>query len=218
MADEVNDQHAARAGVLTDADAGFETRLEPGSAPALLVVDMMRAYFEPGAQLYMGDASSLEAAAELLSAARGAGIPIIHTRVSYAPGGADGGRFFEKVGALRHLVGDTPLGQIMPQVAPAGDEPVLVKQYASAFFGTVLDTMLRTLGVDTLLIAGVSTSGCIRATAVDAVQYGFIPIVVRQAVGDRDPRTHEQNLYDIQAKYGEVYALQDAVAYLGRLR
>src|SRR6202012_3713622 len=102
---------------------------------------------------------------------------------SFAEGGIDGGQFFKKVAALSHFVGDTPLGQIMPEVAPLPGEPVLVKQYASAFFGTSLASTLHSNGVGTVLIAGVSTSGCVRATAVDTVQYGFVPMVVRDAVG-----------------------------------
>ena len=203
-----------REGVLPPDEAGFANRLEPGGTPALVMVDMVRAYYEPGAQLYMGDRSSLDAGARLLQAARQARIPVAHTRVSYSPGGADGGHFFRKVGALRHFVGDGHLGQIMPEVAPGEDEVTIVKQYASAFFGTTLASTLRARGVDTLLIAGVSTSGCIRATAVDAIQSGFIPIVVREAVGDRGAAPHEASLFDIQAKYGEVFALEDALAYL----
>jgi maleamate amidohydrolase len=197
--------------------AGFGHRLEPGTRPALLLIDFVRAYFEPSAELYMGTDSCLKSAAELLAAARAAGIPIVHTRVSYSAGGADGGVFFKKVGALRHFVGDTPLGEIMSEVAPRPDEVVVVKQYASAFFGTSLIATLTAARVDTLLIAGVSTSGCVRATAVDAVQHGFIPLVVRDAVGDRDARPHEANLFDLQAKYAEVVSAREALAYLAAL-
>jgi maleamate amidohydrolase len=203
-----------RPGVLPPSEAGFANRLELGARPALVMVDIVRAYFEPGAQLYMGDASSLDAAAILLEEARSAGIPVVHTRVSFSGGGADGGYFFKKVGALEHFVGETPLGEIMPEVAPLPGEVVIVKQYASAFFGTTLASTLAAAGVDTLLIAGVSTSGCIRATAVDTIQHGFIPVVVREAVGDRHPAPHEANLFDIQAKYGEVKTLAEATAYL----
>lgn len=206
-----------RKGVKAQEEAGFARQLTLGEAPALVMVDIVRAYFEPGAQLYMGEQASLNGAVALLEAARRAGIPVVHTRVAYSAGGADGGYFFQKVGALREFVGDAPLGRTMPEVAPTADEVTIVKQYASAFFGTSLASMLRTLGVDTLLIAGVSTSGCIRATAVDAIQSGFIPVVVREAVGDRDTRPHEASLFDIQAKYGEVRDLETVVAYLQNL-
>lgn len=201
-------------GVMTQAAAGFENHLVPGRRPALVLVDLMRAYFEPGAQLWIGDDEPLRAAAQLLEAARRSSLPIIHTRVAYRPGGIDGGNFFKKVGALSALVGDSDLGRLMPEVAPADGEAVIVKQYASAFFATVLDSMLRTADVDTLIIAGVSTSGCVRATAVDAIQHGFVPLIVREAVGDRDPAPHQASLFDIQAKYGEVCSLTTALSYI----
>jgi maleamate amidohydrolase len=205
----------ARDGVQSDADAGFAGHLTPGASPALVVVDMVRAYFEPGEQLYMGRDDCIRSAERVLAAAREAGIPVLHTTVSFVEGGLDGGWFFKKVGALSVFVGDQPGGEIMPQVAPRPGEPVLVKQYASAFFGTSLASTLRAQGVDTLVIVGVSTSGCIRATAVDALQHGFIPVVVRDAVGDRADGPHEANLFDIQAKYGEVLDEATVIDYLG---
>ena len=196
------------------AGAGFGQRLEPGRSPALVVVDMVQAYFDPTAELYMGTDDCLASAARVLAAARTAGIPVVHTKVSFADGGLDGGAFFRKVGALKQFVGDTPLGAIRPEVAPLPGEVVLVKQYASAFFGTSLSSTLTAAGIDTVIIVGVSTSGCIRATAVDAIQYGFVPLVVRDAVGDRDPRPHEANLFDLQAKYAEVVGEDDVLGYL----
>jgi maleamate amidohydrolase len=181
------------------------------------MVDFVRAYFEPGEKLYMGDDSCLEPASRVLAAARAAGIPVLHTRVQYSAEGLDGGVFFRKVGALAEFVGSSELGQIMPAVAPLPGEPIIVKQYASAFFGTSLTSTLHAAGVDTVIVMGVSTSGCIRATVVDAIQSGFIPLVPREAVGDRDPRPHEASLFDIQAKYGEVLAEVDVVAYLQSL-
>ena len=192
----------------------FGRSLPFGERPALILIDLMRAYFEPGAELYLGSRDCLESAARVLTAARDAGVPIIHTRVSYGPEGIDGGLFFRKVAPLRHLTGDGPLGTLMPEVAPLPTELVIVKQYASAFFGTSLAATLTALRADTLIIAGVSTSGCVRATAVDAIQHGFTPIVVRQAVGDRDPAPHEANLFDIQAKYGEVWDEPALIAHL----
>ena len=204
----------ARNGVLTDDEAGFTGHLKPGAKPAVVFVDFVRAYFEPGEQLYMGLDDCLGSAQRVLAAAREAGILVVHTKVSFAEGGVDGGQFFRKVGALASFVGDTPAGRIMPEVQPLPSEPVLVKQYASAFFGTSLASTLQANGVDTLIITGVSTSGCVRATAVDAMQYGFVPLVVRDAVGDRADGPHEANLYDIQAKYGEVVSEQLILEYL----
>ncbi|MEV6866087.1 isochorismatase family protein [Streptosporangium subroseum] len=200
--------------MIRDHEEVFGRTLPFGERPALVLIDLMRAYFEPGAELYMGSRDCLDAAARVLLAARDAGVPVIHTRVAYGPGGVDGGLFFRKVAPLRHLVGDGPLGALMPEVAPLPGELVIVKQYASVFFGTSLTSTLTALGIDTLIVTGVSTSGCVRATAVDAVQHGFVPVVVRQAVGDRDPGPHEANLFDIQAKYGEVWDDTEVIARL----
>jgi maleamate amidohydrolase len=190
------------------AGAGFGRPLEWGTAPAVLVIDMVRAYFEPDAELYMGSRDCLDSAARVVGVARANGVPVIYTRVEYGPGGIDGGLFFKKVGALRHFVrgSDSTLGEIMPEIAPHDSDLVIVKQYASAFFGTSLSATLASGRIDTLVLCGVSTSGCVRATAVDAISYGYLPVVVREAVGDRDPRPHEANLFDIAAKYGEVWS------------
>ena len=196
------------------AEEGFGGALAPGASPALLVVDLMRAYFDPDSPLCLPGRGCLDAAARVLAAAREGGVPVVHTRVAYGPGGADGGIFLRKVPALQQLVGGGPLGELMPEVAPRDDELVLVKQYASAFFGTTLASTLRAWGVDTVVVVGVSTSGCIRATAVDALQHGFVPLVVREAVGDRGPGPHEANLFDLQAKYAEVVGEQAATDYL----
>ncbi len=196
---------------------GFAGSLSPGARPAVLVVDMMRAYFEPGSPFCLPDDRCVHAAAEVLTAARASGVPVLHTLVRYGPDGVDGGVFVQKVPALRLLIGESPLGEPMPPVAPLPDEQVVVKQYASAFFGTSLASTLQSLRVDTLVILGVSTSGCIRATAVDALQHGFVPLVVREAVGDREPAVHEASLYDLQAKYAEVVPLTDTTAYLSGL-
>jgi nicotinamidase-related amidase len=202
-----------------DIDEGFDGRLTPGRRPAVIAIDLMRAYFEEDSPLCLPSRSSLDAAARVLAAAREHAVPVLHTRVAFGPGGVDGGVFVRKVPALRHLFdGGGPLGELMPSVAPAADELVLVKQYASAFFGTTLASTMLSQGIDTVVLVGVSTSGCIRATAVDAIQHGFVPLVVREAVGDRTSQTQESNLYDLQAKYAEVVSEADAVAYLAESR
>lgn len=200
--------------VLSDREAGFASRLRPGSRPAVIMVDLVRAYFEPGAELYMGADGCLRAAAEILAAARRAGILVIHTRVTYSADGLDGGHFFRKVGALKHFVGETPLGQTMLEVAPIAGELTIIKQYASAFFGTTLASVLSSHSIDTLIVTGVSTSGCVRATAVDAIQHGFIPLIARDAVGDRHDGPHDASLFDLQAKYAEVLSQSEILAYL----
>jgi nicotinamidase-related amidase len=191
---------------------GFSSRLGPGDRPAVLVVDVLRAYLDPASPLYAGVDDAVAAAARLVAAARTGGVPVLFTRVGYAAGGADGGLWIRKVPALHVLEEGNPLGDFPPDPSPAPGEAVVVKQYASAFFGTSLDATLRALGVDTLLVAGLSTSGCVRASVVDAVSLGFRPLVVREAVGDRDPRPHEAALFDIDAKYGDVVSLDAALA------
>lgn len=200
------------------ARGGFRARLVPGSRPALLVVDFVRAYLVPDSPLYGGEgcASARRGALRLLAAARSAGIPVLHTNVGYEPGGRDGGVFFRKVPALACFErGRHPeLAAFAEGLEPATGETIITKQYASAFFGTSLASTLTALGCDTVLIAGVSTSGCIRATAVDCCQHGFIPWVVREAVGDRAQEPHDANLFDLQAKYAEVVGLSEVEAYL----
>lgn len=192
----------------------FGGALRMGNRPALLLIDFCRAYFDPQAPFYLGSDMCLQSAARILSEARERHIPVIHTRVSYSPGSSDGGIFMKKIPALEVFTEGNAYAAFMPEVQPKPSEPVIVKQYASAFFGTSLASTLHSLGVDTVLIAGVSTSGCVRASAVDAMQHAFIPVVVRDAVGDRDDSRHEGNLFDIQAKYGEVVDEAQALAIL----
>jgi nicotinamidase-related amidase len=201
------------------ASGGFGHALEPGRRPALIVIDFVGAYLVPGSPLYAGVESARDAARELLLAARAAGIPVLHTNVSYQRGGRDGGVFFRKLPALACFeAGAHPeLAAFGAGLEPAEGETVITKQYASAFFGTSLASTLTALGVDTLLIAGVSTSGCIRASALDACQHGFIPLVVRDAVGDRHAAPHEANLFDLQAKYAEVVSLAWTKKYLEKV-
>ncbi len=202
------------------ARGGFGKSLQFGRRPALVVIDFVKAYLVPGSPLYAGVEQVRADCAKLLAAARAAGIPIIHTNVVYQPGGRDGGVFFRKVPALSCFeAGAHPeLAAFAEGLEPRAGETVISKQYASAFFATNLASTLTALAVDTVLIAGVSTSGCIRASTVDCCQHGFIPVVVREAVGDRAPGPHEANLFDLQAKYAEVASLADVQSYLAGLR
>jgi nicotinamidase-related amidase len=201
------------------ARGGFGRSLQFGKRPALLVIDFVRAYLVPGSPLYAGVEQTRDDCVLLLKAARAADIPIVHTNVAFQPGGRDGGVFFRKVPALRCFErGAHPeLAAFAEGLEPIAGETVITKQYASAFFGTNLSSTLTAMGIDTVLIAGVSTSGCIRASAVDCCQHGFIPVVVREAVGDRAPGPHEANLFDLQAKYAEVATLAVVREYLGSL-
>jgi nicotinamidase-related amidase len=201
------------------ARGGFGAGLSPGLRPALLIVDFVEAYLAEGSPLYAGVESAQDAALDLLGMARSASIPVVHTYVEYEPGGRNGGIFFRRVPALRCFErGAHPEWCGFARgLAPVAGETVIGKQYASAFFATPLASHLTAVGVDTLLIAGVSTSGCIRASAVDCCQYGFIPMLVRDAVGDRAPEPHEASLFDLQAKYAKVVSLSAAAAYLASL-
>ncbi len=193
----------------------FEGRLPFGERPALIIIDVVMAYFDPASPLYADFDAMLASCQRLVTAARGAGIPVIFTNVTYAPDGRDGGVFYRKLPALKVFERGNPLAEFLPSLRPAADDLVITKHYASAFFGTALASSLTAMRVDTLLITGLSTSGCVRATALDACQHGFLPFVVRDACGDRHPTPHEANLFDLQAKYAEVISEAEAMAFLG---
>lgn len=197
--------------------AGFGGSIQPGARPALLIIDFVQAYLDPECSLYAGVEEELAQAVNLLGECRHAGIPIFHTCVEYDAAGTEGGVFYRKVPALANLVKGSPYCAFGEGLEPAEGEVVIVKKYPSAFFGTHLAATLSALGVDTLLICGLTTSGCVRASAVDALQHGYIPIVVREATGDRDERPHEANLFDISKKIGEVIGIDDARQYLASL-
>lgn len=194
----------------------FDGHLSFGQRPALLIVDFVMAYLDPASPLYAEVEDALASCARLLEAARRAGIPIFHTRVEYEPGGGDGGVFYRKLPALAAFDRGSPLGAFPAVLTPRPDETIITKRGASAFFGTDLADRLQALAIDTLLIAGLSTSGCVRASALDACQHDIAPFVVRDACGDRHPGPHEASLFDLQAKYAEVISEADALAELGK--
>ncbi|TQM66937.1 nicotinamidase-related amidase [Actinomadura hallensis] len=191
--------------------SGFGAGLGCGDAPALLVVDLVRAYLVDGSPLRAPVEDAAAASVALIGAAREAGLPVLFTRVSYRPGGVDGGLFRRKIPALRVFEEGDPLGDFAEGAAPEPGETVVTKQYASSFHGTSLAATLTASRIDTLLICGFTTSGCIRATATDALQHGFRPLVVDEACGDRDRRLHEANLLDLEAKYADVVSLESAL-------
>jgi maleamate amidohydrolase len=187
-----------------------------GRRPVVLVVDIIRAYLEPSSPLYAGVEDAVASAARVIDAARDTSVPVIFTRVEFIRGGTDGGMFYRKVPALAVLDAGSPLADFPDAPRPRDGEVVVTKQYASAFFGTSLASTLTALGIDTVVIVGLSTSGCVRASAVDAIQHGFAPVVVRDAVGDRDARPHEANLFDLDAKYADVMREAEVIARLRR--
>ena len=195
----------------------FDGRLGFGNAPALILVDFVEAYFAKDSPLYADVEDALSAALRVRDAARSAVIPVIYTNVVYHPGGADGGIFFRKVPALEAFVAGNPLGDWPKRLQPDDGEYIISKQYPSAFFGTSLAATLTSQHIDTLIITGLTTSGCIRATCVDAVSNGFIPIVVADACGDRHDAPHEANLFDMNAKYADVVDESTAIEYLAAI-
>ena len=190
-----------------------------GRKSALIVIDLLQGYTTEGSALYApGVVECVKEMPDLLALAREKKIPVIHTRVLYAkPNYEDGGVWIKKAPVLLDLVEGHPYAEFCEGVEPQEGEVVVVKQYASAFFGTSLVATLNGLGVDTLIITGCTTSGCIRATAVDTVQHGFRPICVRECIGDRAEGPHEANLFDINAKYGDVISKDVAMNYLNSL-
>jgi nicotinamidase-related amidase len=196
--------------------AAFGGRVGLGRRPALLIVDMSLGFTAPDAPLACDAAGAVEAVAGLLARARQSGVPVMFTTVAYRTADVEAAAaFLDKVPALRRLAHGSRWVEIDPRIAPAADEPVLTKHFASAFFGTDLVDRLRASSVDSVLVAGASTSGCVRATVVDALQHGFRPVVAREAVADRDRAAHDQSLTDIDAKYGDVVALERALEWLG---
>jgi maleamate amidohydrolase len=196
--------------------SAFSGRVGWGARPAVLVIDLVRAYTEPSGPFELPDPGPAVAATDqLVTAARAAGRLVCWTVVRYTSGLADGGLFVRKVPALAAFAEDAEGGWGDLVLRPRPAEPVIAKQYASAFFGTSLAATLHVAGVDTLLIAGVSTSGCVRASATDALNHGFRPHVVGQACADRSTELHDHNLADLDAKYADVDDLPEALARLG---
>jgi maleamate amidohydrolase len=146
--------------------------------------------------------------------ARAKGLPVVFTTIGYEPGLKDGGLWLQKVPALGALQLGGRWVEIDPRLEPAEDEPVVLKKGASGFFGTNLASILLSQDVDSVVLCGATTSGCIRATAIDLLQYGWPTLVPRECVGDRAQAPHENNLFDIQAKYADVVSVEDALAYL----
>ncbi len=195
--------------------AGFGERQGAGRRPALLVIDMSLGFTSPTSPLHCELEDVVGAIDRLLAAARLKGLPVVYTTVSYGEGDKAAARaFIEKIPVLMTLAEGSSFTEIDPRLAPRPDEPVLNKLFASAFFGTPLQSLLVSHGCDSVIVTGASTSGCVRATAVDVLQNGYRLTIPREAVGDRNEAAHEQALYDIDAKYGDVVSLEQALALI----
>ena len=193
---------------------GFSARSGYGTRPALLIVDFITGFTDPGTGLGGDYGAELAVTAKLLGEFRSRALPVFFTTVAYEPHLRDAGQFVAKVPALSILIRGSDWVKVDDRIRPRPSEPVVSKKYASAFFDTRLDMELRGLGVDTVVMAGCTTSGCIRASAVDAMQHGFRTVVVRDAVGDRAQTPHEVNLFDIDAKYGDVVSSGEILGFL----
>ena len=195
----------------------YGKRVGFGQRPALILIDFVQGYFDPECDLYSGVEDALASALRVRKAATSAGVPVILTNVVYHPMALNGGRFFEKAKPLRYFLEGNPMGAWPQGLEPRPEELVVSKQYPSAFFGTSLASTLTSLGVDSVLLTGLTTSGCVRATCIDAMSHGFRTAVVEEACGDRHPDPHRANLFDMDAKYADVIGEAEAIAFLSTL-
>lgn len=199
------------------AKARLGQSLSLGDRPAVLVVDFSCGFTDPECPLGADLSAEVEATKRLLDAARAKGLPVIFTTIGFEPHGKDGGLWLQKAPALATLELGGRWVEIDPRLELRDDEIVIMKKGASAFFGTNLASVLVSQQVDSVILCGATTSGCIRATAIDLLQYGWPTIVPRDCVGDRAQAPHEANLFDIQAKYADVVSLDEALAYVERV-
>ena len=196
------------------AKAGLGQAVTLGENPAILVIDFSCGFTDPECPLGSDLSAQVDATRRLLDAARAKGLAVVFTTIAFEPSLKDGGLWMQKVPALSALQLGGPWAAIDPRLDPREDETVLVKKGASGFFGTNLASVLVSQGIDSVVLCGATTSGCIRATAIDLLQYGFPTIVPRECVGDRAQAPHDANLFDIQAKYADVVGLDDALAFV----
>jgi len=196
------------------AKAGLGESVTLGSRPAVLVIDFSCGFTDPECALGSDCTEAVEQTRRVLDAARAKGLSVIFTTIGFEPSLKDGGLWLQKVPTL----GDLQIGgrwvEIDPRLDRRDDEPIVLKKGASGFFGTNLASILVSQGVDTVILCGATTSGCVRATAVDLLQYGWPTLVPRECVGDRAQAPHDANLFDIQAKYADVVSLEDALVYV----
>jgi maleamate amidohydrolase len=196
--------------------AGFGAPVRRGERPAIVVVDLTHGFTDPAAPTGADLSDVVAATTALIEAGRPAGVPVVFTTIAYTPAEADGDAvtWLTKAPGMRAMREGSRAVAVDDRLPVDPRDHLITKKGASAFFGTTLAALLAGLRVDTVLVCGATTSGCVRASAVDAVQSGFSVLVPRQCVGDRAAGPHEANLFDIQAKYGDVVELSDAIDYL----
>ena len=200
-------------------ERGLGRRQGAGTRPALVVVDLNYGFTDPESPLYCDTVEAVDANVRLLEAARAAGCPVAFTTLEYDEAGKKVAKaFIDKVPTLLTLEAGSRWAKVDERLAPQPDEPILMKLFASAFFGTPLSALLASAHCDTLIVTGASTSGCVRATVVDGLQYGYRVVVPREAVADRAAGPHEGALFDIDQKYGDVVSTDEAVELLRAAR
>lgn len=196
---------------------GFGTRMGFGKSPALLIIDLINAFANP-AQFGGGNIpSAIANTRRLLAAARHLDLPIAFTTHVYAADGSENGVFNLKAAGMKILLRGSHETAIVPELEPRPGERIVEKHYPSGFFATDLAGWLARRGVDTAIVTGASTSGCVRATVVDAMGHGFRPIVPIECVGDRAEGPHQANLFDMDQKYADVMSLDDVLRELEKL-
>ena len=197
---------------------GFGGTLDLAGPPGLLIVDFTVGFADPS-QLGGGNVrDAIAPAARVMSEFRRRGLPVAHTRIVFAADGSDANIFSRKARGLLVLTEEAPASAIVPELAPIDGELVVRKTNPSAFYGTALASWLVQQGVATLFVAGVTTSGCVRASVVDAMSAGFTPLVLADCVGDRAIAPHDASLFDMQQKYAEVMPSTEALRLLDRRR
>jgi maleamate amidohydrolase len=196
------------------ANRGFGNKVGFGERPALLVIDFIKGFTDTNCPLGSNLDAEVSATKQLLDLFREKNLPVHFTTTAYDEAMVSAGVFVKKVPSLAHLKLGSSWVEIDDRLAPISGEVVWTKQYASAFFGTALASALSAQKVDTLIVTGCTTSGCVRASAVDSCQHGFLTNVVRECVGDRSATAHEANLNDLDAKYADVVSLKDVEDYL----
>lgn len=196
------------------AAARIGLNLARGSRPAVLIVDFSCGFTDPASPLGADLTPQVEATKRLLHAARAKGLPVIFTTIGFEPSLKDAGLWLQKMPALAELQIGGRWVDIDPRLEPRRNETIVLKKGASAFFGTNLPAILVTAQADSAILCGASTSGCIRASAIDLMQHGYPTLLPRECVGDRARAPHEANLFDIGAKYADVVSLEETLAHI----
>jgi nicotinamidase-related amidase len=184
--------------------------------PCVLVVDFSCGFTDPSCALGSELTAQVAATKRLLDVVRPKGLPVVFTTIGFDESMADAGIWPAKMPALADLKIGTRWVEIDPRLERRPDDPIVLKKGASAFFGTNLSAILAARQIDSVILCGATTSGCVRATAIDLLQYGYPAVVPRECVGDRAQAPHDANLFDISAKYADVLPLEDVLAELDR--